>query len=89
MKNFLKEKNYFKIIKIFFIFGFTGSLSLFISKFFFDLYNVNIIFKTILLVVIYQILLLFISLLFGEIEYFSKLPKKLFYRINIFIKNKF
>ena len=89
MKNFLKEKNYFKIIKIFFIFGLTGSLSLFISNFFFDLYNVNIIFKTILLVVIYQILLLFISLLFGEIEYFSKLPKKLLYRTNILKKNKF
>tara|TARA_B100001057_G_scaffold243372_1_gene243738 strand:- start:337 stop:606 length:270 start_codon:yes stop_codon:yes gene_type:complete len=89
MKNFLKEKNYFKIIKIFFIFAVTGSLSLFISKFFFGLYNFNIIFKTILLVIIYQILLLFISLLFGEIKYFSKLPKKLLYKTNILKKNKF
>ena len=80
------------LIKIFIIFGITGTLSLFFSEFLLDniliiksisSYPLYLMLKLIFLLLVYQILLIIIALVFGEFKYFSKFTKKFLIRIKI------
>ena len=84
-----KAKSFYHLIKIFFIFGFAGSLSLYLSELFYDLTNlqdlinifiVNFIIKIFFLILVYQLTLLSIAIVFGEFEYFLKFFTKFFNR---------
>ena len=76
-----KAKSLFHLIKIFFIFGIAGSLSLYLSKLFYNLINlqdfinifiVNLFIKIIFLLLVYQLTLLSVAIVFGEFKYFLK-----------------
>ena len=76
-----KAKSLIHLIKIFFIFGIAGSLSLYLSELFYDttnlqnfinIYIVNLLIKIIFLILVYQLTLLIIAMIFGEFRYFLK-----------------
>ena len=76
-----KAKSLIHLIKIFFIFGLAGSLSLYLSELFYDIINVeeyinisifNFFIKIIFLILVYQLTLLMIAMIFGEFKYFLK-----------------
>ena len=84
-----KAKSLTHLIKIFFIFGLAGSLSLYLSELlynainiqhFINIYIVNLFVKIIFLILVYQLTLLSISIIFGEFKYFIKLFTKFFNR---------
>ena len=76
-----KAKSLIHLIKIFFIFGIAGSLSLYLSELFYNtinlknfinMYIVNLFIKIIFLILVYQLTLLTIAMIFGEFRYFLK-----------------
>ena len=76
-----RAKSLIHLIKIFFIFGLAGSLSLYLSELFYDIINVkeyinitilNFFIKVIFLILVYQLTLLIIAMIFGEFKYFLK-----------------
>ena len=84
-----KAKSLTHLIKIFFIFGLAGSISLYLSELlynainiqhFINIYIVNLFVKIIFLILVYQLTLLFISIIFGEFKYFIKFFTKFFNR---------
>ena len=84
-----KAKTVMHLIKIFFIFGLAGSLSLYISEILYDLINLqglievyilNLFVKIIFLILVYQLTLLSIAIIFGEFKYFMKFFIKFFNR---------
>ena len=84
-----KAKSLVHLVKIFFIFGLAGSLSLYLSELFYDttnlqyfvdIYIVNLFIKIIVLIIMYQITLLSIAIIFGEFKYFLKFFIKFFNR---------
>ena len=89
LKLIFKAKSLVHLIKIFFIFGIAGSLSLYLSELFYDttnlqnfinIYIVNLLIKIIFLILVYQLILLFIAIIFGEFKYFLKFSTKFFNR---------
>ena len=84
-----KAKSITHLIKIFFIFGLAGSLSLYLSelfydiinlRYFFNIYILNLLIKIIFLILVYQLTLLFLAIIFGELKYFLKFFTKFFNR---------
>ena len=84
-----KAKSLFHLTKIFFIFGLAGSLSLFLSELFYNIINlrdlidifiVKLFIKIIFLILVYQLTLLSIAVVFGELKYFLKFFTKFFNR---------
>ena len=84
-----KAKSITHLIKIFFIFGLAGSLSLYLSelfydiinlRYFFNIYILNLFIKIIFLIMVYQLTLLFLAIIFGELKYFLKFFTKFFNR---------
>ena len=84
-----KAKSLVHLVKIFFIFGLAGSLSLYLSEFFYDttklqdyvdIYILNLLIKIIFLILVYQLTLLSIATIFGELKYFLKFFVKFFNR---------
>ena len=84
-----KANSLMHLIKIFFIFGLAGSLSLYISEILHDLINLqglievyilNLFVKIIFLILVYQLTLLSIAIIFGEFKYFMKFFIKFFNR---------
>ena len=87
-----KAKSLIHLIKIFLIFGLAGSLSLYLSeliynyiniKDFVNIYIVKLFIKIIFLIIMYQITLLSIAIIFGELKYFFKFFKKFFNRFKL------
>jgi Family of unknown function (DUF6787) len=78
-----------QVLVIFFVFAITGSSSMYVSKFFFDLFGINestsFFVKTIIYILTvlpaYQILLLFWGTVLGQGKFFRNFLKKLFSRI--------
>ena len=77
---------------IFLIFGLSGSLSLWVSspimsalelKSIFNNDVLYVIFRVLIIIPIYQLILIIIATLFGEFEYFWKFEKKILKRIKI------
>ena len=90
--NFFKARSFYHLCKIFVIFGITGSLSLFVSEYILNYIDlgkyistliVYLILKLLFLIVIYQIILILIALIFGELQYFSRFIKKFLNRFKI------
>ena len=76
-----RAKSLLHLIKIFFIFGIAGSLSLYLSELFYNtinlknfinMYIANLFIKIIFLILVYQLTLLSIAMIFGEFRYFFK-----------------
>ncbi len=87
---FFKVKSVKHLAKIFIIFGLAGSLSLYLSEYLYDLFNfkkfintyiVNLFFKIIFLIFIYQFTLISIAIIFGEFKYFIKFFVKFLNRL--------
>ncbi|MAV81983.1 MAG: hypothetical protein CMI90_00785 [Pelagibacteraceae bacterium] len=88
-----KAKSFFHLIIIFFVFGISGSLSLFLSGpllIYLNLQNIikfyplYIILKLIIIFPIYQIVLIIVAIVFGQFSYFIEIEKKIFRRLKIF-----
>ena len=84
-----RAKSLIHLIKIFFIFGIAGSLSLYLSELFYNtinlqnfinMYIANLFIKIIFLILVYQLTLLSIATIFGELKYFLKFFVKFFNR---------
>ena len=84
-----KAKSLIHLIKIFFIFGIAGSLSLYLSELFYNtinlqnfinMYIANLFIKIIFLILVYQLTLLSIVMIFGEFRFFLKFFTKFLYR---------
>ena len=80
------------LLLIFFIFGISGSASLFVSDVVFDLLNLRKInipqliywpLRIIILFICYQFILLFVSACFGQYKHFLKYTRRIFF----FLKN--
>ena len=76
-----KAKSLVHLIKIFFIFGIAGSVSLYLSELFYDninlqnsinMYVANLLIKIIFLILVYQLTLLSTGIIFVEFKYFLK-----------------
>ena len=87
-----KAKSLVHLVKIFFIFGLAGSLSLYLSELFYDttklqdyvdIYILNLLIKIIFLILVYQLTLLSIATIFGELKYFLKFFVKFFNRFKL------
>ena len=77
---------------IFIVFGLSGTFSLWISspilaaldlKDILNNYPLYILFRVLIIIPIYQLILIVIATLFGEFEYFWKFEKKILKRIKI------
>ena len=87
LKNLFRVSSTYQLIVVFIVFGITGSLSLVISAYISDFFNLdNIILSIISVLVIYQVLLIIIGTLFGEFNYFWEMEKKIISRFK-FKKN--
>ena len=81
LKNLFRVSSTYQLIVVFIVFGITGSLSLVISAYISDFFNLdNIILSIISVLVIYQVLLIIIGTLFGEFDYFWDMEKKILSR---------
>ena len=90
IQNLIKKfnaKSKVHLLVIFFVFGLGGSFSLWISspimsaldlKNILNNYPLNIFFRVLIIIPIYQIILIIIAALFGEFEYFWEFEKKIF-----------
>ena len=87
LKKLFRVASTYQLIVVFIVFGITGSLSLVISAYISDFFNLdNIILSIISVLVIYQVLLIIIGTLFGEFDYFWEMEKKIISRFK-FKKN--
>ena len=87
LKKLFRVSSTYQLIVVFIVFGITGSLSLVISAYISDFFNLDsIILSIISVLVIYQVLLIIIGTLFGEFDYFWDMEKKILSRFK-FRKN--
>ncbi len=95
IQNLIKKfeaKSKAHLLIIFFVFGLSGSFSLWISspimvaldlKNIFNNYPLYIFFRILIIIPIYQIILIVIASIFGEFQYFWTFEKKFLKRIKI------
>ena len=95
IQNLIKKfnaKSKVHLLLIFFIFGLSGSFSLWISspimlvldlKNILNNYPLYIFFRVLIIIPIYQLILIVIASIFGEFQYFWKFEKKFLKRIKI------
>ena len=95
IQNLIKKfnaKSKFHLFIIFLVFGLSGSFSLWISspimsaldlKNILNNYTIYIFVRVIIIIPIYQLILIFFALIFGEFEYFWRFEKKFLKRIKI------
>ena len=85
-------KSKFHLFIIFLVFGLSGSFSLWISSPIMSALDLNnilnnyplyIFIRVIIIILIYQLILIFFALIFGEFEYFWSFEKKFLKRIKI------
>ena len=90
--NKFNAKSKVHLFIIFIVFGLSGSFSLWISspilevldlKNILNNYPLYILFRVLIIIPIYQLILIVIATLFGEFEYFWKFEKKILKRIKI------
>ncbi len=90
--NKFNAKSKVHLFIIFIVFGLSGSFSLWISspilaaldlKDMLNNYPLYILFRVLIIIPIYQLILIVIATLFGEFEYFWKFEKKFLKRIKI------
>lgn len=87
LKNLFRVSSTYQLIVVFIVFGITGSLSLVVSDYISQFFNLDsIILSIIFVLVIYQFLLIIIGTLFGEFDYFWEMEKKIISRFK-FKKN--
>ena len=87
LKKLFRVSSTYQLIVVFIVFGITGSLSLIISAYISDFFNLdNIILSILFVLMIYQVLLIIIGTLFGEFDYFWEMEKKIISRFK-FKKN--
>ena len=95
IQNLIKKfnaKSKVHLLVIFFVFGLSGSFSLWVSSPImsaFDLKNIlndyplYIFFRILIIIPIYQLILMVVAAIFGEFEYFWKFGKKFLRRFKI------
>ena len=95
IQNLIKKfnaKSKVHLLVIFFVFGLSGSFSLWISspimaaldlKNILNNYTLYIFFRLLIIIPIYQLILIVIASIFGEFQYFWKFEKKFLKRIKI------
>ena len=86
LEKLFKARSRVHLFLIFFIFGISGSISLFLSDYVLELLNSGLlnlnhfyllILRLLVLIILYQFILLIVSFVFGEFNYFSKYSLKL------------
>ena len=86
LEKLFKARSRIHLVLIFFIFGISGSISLFLSDYVLELLNSGLlnlnhfyllILRLLVLIILYQFILLIVSFVFGEFNYFSKYSLKL------------
>ena len=86
LEKLFKARSRVHLVLIFFIFGIRGSIYLFLSDYVLELLNSGLlnlnhfyllILRLLVLIILYQFILLIVSFVFGEFNYFSKYSLKL------------
>lgn len=86
LKKRWKIKHNYQLVLIFVVFAITGSSSVFVGDVVTNFLNINkenlhiivyYVFKTIVITIVYQILLLIYGFLFGQIQFFWNFEKKM------------
>ena len=86
LEKLFKARSRVHLVFIFLIFGISGSISLFLSDYVLELLNSGLlnlnhfyllILRLLVLIILYQFILLIVSFVFGEFNYFSKYSLKL------------
>jgi len=95
IQNLIKKfnaKSKAHLLVIFFVFGLSGSFSLWISspimlaldlKNILNYYPLYLFFRILIIIPIYQLILIIVALIFGEFQYFWRFEKKFLKRIKI------
>ena len=95
IQNLIKKfnaKSKVHLLVIFFVFGLSGSFSLWVSspimstldlKNILNNYPLYIFFRILIIIPIYQLVLIVVAAIFGEFQYFWKFEKKILRRIKI------
>ena len=82
----------FQIIKIYIVFGITGSTAAWISDPLCDFLGINIeslnifiywFLRIIIITIVYKFILLFVAFIFGEFKFFWNFLKKFLYRLGL------
>ena len=90
--NKFNAKSKMHLLIIFIVFGLSGSFSVWISspilaaldlKDLLDNYPLYILFRVLIIIPIYQLILIVVASIFGEFQYFWKFEKKFLKRIKI------
>ena len=88
----MKIESFFQFVLVMIVFAITGSLSLIVTVFFFEVLNLNVdsfsplVFWPIRIIIIffvYQVLLLIIAIPFGQFRYFWQFEKKILSRFGL------
>ena len=88
LKNLFKVSSTYQLVIVFIVFGITGSLSLVVSQYISEFFNLeNILLSIIFVLLVYQVLLIVIGTLFGEFEYFWEMEKKIISRFKFNKRN--
>ena len=92
-----RANSFWHLVKIFFVFGITGSFSVYISGPILNLINLEKlieflpfywIVRIVIITIAYQLSLLLIAFVFGEFKYFLAIQKKFISRFRVFRKDK-
>ena len=84
-----KVDTVFRLIIVFIVFGITGSLSVVVGDYFFNLFFpfseglFYWILRILIIFPVYQILLIIVGSIFGEFKYFWEMEKKILKRLKI------
>ena len=88
LKNLFKVSSIYQLVVVFIVFGITGSLSLVVSQYINEFFNLeNVVLSIIFVLLVYQVLLIIIGTLFGEFRYFWEMEKKIISRFKFNKRN--
>ena len=87
LKEIFRVGSTYQLIIVFIVFGITGSLSLILSEYISNIYSLNnILVSMVLILLTYQVLLIIVGTMFGQFQYFWTMEKKIFRRLSVLKK---
>ena len=81
LKTLFKVSSTYQLVVVFIVFGITGSMSLVVSEYILNFFDLNnILLSVLFILIVYQVLLIIIGSIFGEFRYFWEMEKKVISR---------
>ena len=84
LKILFKVSSTYQLVVVFIVFGITGSMSLVVSEYILNFFDLNnILLSVLFILIVYQVLLIVIGTIFGEFRYFWDMEKKIISRFKL------